>query len=457
MTGLVLLLGLVASPGTGGAPGVAPTTSVSQPSGAGAPARAWKPLRSAEATGSYLVNDWNLHLENYHPSYVLDQNPATTWVAGGSDSGENDAITLPLSMLSAARAIRLRIWNGYQKSKRVWTENAMPRGVRITVLDEDENQVVSADRELTRTMGPQEVLVDLPPRRGLAAVRLTILSVYPGQRFNDTCVSDILVDVDSDVPYNPAAENAKHEALLKWIAGRKAEAGYFASKPPGLPFAFSRYVSKRSSADREVFKERLAARQAIEKTVGPARFRPLVKPSVEVLPDGLANRTLYADDFAQLFRTDRVTLRETKDQIVSHIKTDDTLGQIWTSSVRVARGPDQKSIKALAFDIRHVTTERTTWSDDRKLLLVYGAEGRLETLYRSRSSFAESEGGEDYDSVTDTDEIWSFAYDAAGKVREIDIDSLARHHNMYGKKAGPEREDAKAKHVVYRGLTQEGG
>src|SRR5690349_16626435 len=48
--------------------------------GAAPPSRAWKQLRSASASASsFLQNNWNRFEENYHPSYVLDENPATAW------------------------------------------------------------------------------------------------------------------------------------------------------------------------------------------------------------------------------------------------------------------------------------------------------------------------------------------------------------------------------------------
>src|SRR5262245_52893222 len=77
----------------------------------------WKPLRSASASAtSFLQNNWNRFEENYHPSYVLDGNPATAWVEGVPGFGEGEALTIPVSALRRARAVRLRIWNGYQKS-----------------------------------------------------------------------------------------------------------------------------------------------------------------------------------------------------------------------------------------------------------------------------------------------------------------------------------------------------
>src|SRR6476620_1096905 len=72
------------------------------------PPRAWKQLRSASASAtSFLQNNWNRFEENYHPSYVLDENPATAWVEGAAGFGVDESITIPLSAVRSARAIRL--------------------------------------------------------------------------------------------------------------------------------------------------------------------------------------------------------------------------------------------------------------------------------------------------------------------------------------------------------------
>ena len=280
------------------------------------PPRAWKPLRSASASAtSFLQNNWNRFEENYHPSYVLDENPATAWVEGAAGFGIDESITIPLSAVRVARAIRLRIWNGYQKSMHLWTKNAMPNRVRITVFDPRGAQVASPERELARQLGPQEVVVELPPGSGVGSVRLTILSVYEGQKYDDTCVSDILVDVDSDVKHNAAAENAKLAALKQWVGTRKTTAAYFASKPVEFPFAFTKYVEAKREVDWGDFKKRFAAREEIVKTLGAERFKAGAKSAVRAFPDGLANTDLHLEDFGDLLRADCVALLATTEPI----------------------------------------------------------------------------------------------------------------------------------------------
>ena len=423
--------------------------------GAGPPApppRAWKQLRSASASASsFLQNNWNRFEENYHPSYVLDENPATAWVEGAAGFGVDESITIPVSAVRAARAVRLRIWNGYQKSMHLWTKNAMPERVRITVFDPRGGEVAAPERELARQLGPQEVVIELPPGSGVGSVRLTILSVYEGQKYDDTCISDINVDVDSDVRYNATAEKAKAAALATWISERKVVAAYFATKPQEFPFAFTKFVGAKSTFDKAELKKKLELRDSLVKSLPPERFRVAAK-GLRALPDGLADEPLHVGDFADLIKLDAMTLREAKDPIATHVSSDSGMRNVWTSTARVARDPDgKKDVRVVAFDIKDVYTERTTDTKTRDLLLVYGAQGRLESVYRTIvESSNDTEIGDEGE--TRTDEIWSFSYDDAGRVQRIQREALGLSRRVTEKGLGRERENRRATRVVYQGL-----
>jgi hypothetical protein len=413
----------------------------------------FRPLRSASASAtSFLQNNWNRYQENYHPSYVLDENPETAWVEGVDGYGEGQSLTIPLSPLTSARALRLRIWNGYQKSKELFARNSMPRKIRVTVLDPTGGEVTSRDAELQQTWGAQIVVLDIPAKRGLSAVRITIGSVYPGTKYKDTCISDVLVDVDSEVPHNAAAENAKLAALKAWIEERKQTAAYFASKPAEYPFAFTHFsVSTQQAFDRAEFKRRFAEADALRTQLGPSRFNPVVKKPVRSAPDGLSFdiETLFLDigDFLQLFSLGQVALFETNDTLSFHHRDDAGPGDYseeWTTSLRGAYADGAlKRIKLLAFERRFVATERTTSTSDRKLLLVYDDAGRLQRVYR------ESHEVPDYDyQWIRVSEIYSFSYDSAGKVAEVE---LLLYKNWLDNDAAKQEHDRKATRVVFTG------
>jgi hypothetical protein len=415
-------------------------------------ARKWKPLRSAAATAtSFLQNNWSRYEENYHPSYVLDDNPATAWVEGAQGFGEGESITLPLSPVRNARAIRLRIWNGYQKSMHLWTKNAMPQDIEVTVLDAQKGDVTTVKETLAKVQGPQELVIELPAGRTLAGVRITIDSVYPGEKYDDTCISDIDVDVDVDVRYNATAEKAKAETLASWIAERKAVAAYFATKPREFPFAFTTFVGAKSDADKAELKKKLAVRDGLVKSLPPDRFRVAAK-GLRALPDGLGDEDLHAGEFADLLKLDGMTFRQTTDKIATQVTSDQGMHNVWRSTARMARDPDgKKDIRVVAFDIKDTYTERTTDTKTRDLVLVYDAQGRLATVYRT--ILDTSDDWQDGDEgVTRTEEVWSISYDDAGKVRGVEREALSWSRRALEKGLSREREGRRATRVVYQGV-----
>ena len=70
----------------------------------------------AEAS-SFLKSSWNKYNENYHPNYVLDNNPKTAWVEGVDGNGEGQKIVIPISAVSQIGRVKIRIKNGYQMCK----------------------------------------------------------------------------------------------------------------------------------------------------------------------------------------------------------------------------------------------------------------------------------------------------------------------------------------------------
>jgi hypothetical protein len=216
-----------------------------------ASAGSFQRLHAEQATAtSFLKSNWNKYEENYHPSYVLDDDPKTAWVEGAEGDGIGESLTLPLSNLQSARAVRLVIFNGYQKSQGLLAANAAPKQLTVTVRGGGERESARQQLTLERKLGPQAF--DIPVNGGVMEVVLTIDSVHPGAKYKDTCVSDVQVFVDSDVPYNAAVEKGKREAMLGWKKERLAAAKYFASLPKTYPYAATRF--ERATEDELLMK-----------------------------------------------------------------------------------------------------------------------------------------------------------------------------------------------------------
>jgi len=236
-------------------------------------------LHSEEASAtSFLKSNWNKYEENYHPSYVLDDDPKTAWVEGADGDGIGESLTIPVSDLRSARAIRVVIFNGYQKSKGLLSANAAPKQLTVTVRGHGGQPSARKQLTLERKMGPQSF--DLPVKGGVAEVVLTIDSVHAGSKYRDTCVSDVQVFVDSDVPYNAAVEKSKRERMLQWKKDRVASAKYFASLPKTYPYAATQFEQKREASVLSLRFSEVEDKEddgEYEKKVFAKDFVPLIK------------------------------------------------------------------------------------------------------------------------------------------------------------------------------------
>ncbi len=203
---------------------------------------AWKRLYAERATSSsYLKSNWNKYDENYHPAYVLDGNPKTAWVEGVDGNGEGQTLSIPLSDVKSARAVKVVVWNGYQKNANLLAANAAPDHVAFEVRSASGDVVGMTKVHLKKAMGPQEVIIPVEKGGRVGGLTLTVLSAHAGKVYKDTCISDVEIYVDSDVVYSEKAEKAKLAALKAWVKERKATAAAFASIKPDYPFAATHF------------------------------------------------------------------------------------------------------------------------------------------------------------------------------------------------------------------------
>lgn len=192
---------------------------------------------------TFLWNDWNKFVENYHPNYVADDDPVTAWVEGAKGSGAGEWLKIWITPLDKTTKVRLRVRNGYQKSKDLWKANARAKEVTLRLLPSKVEKQVT----LTDTDGWQELAVE-QPTGPVRAVELAVRSVYEGTKYPDLCISDVQVFATSETPDNPAFEKGKRDALLAWRAARIAAAKAFSGKKVDQPL-YSAYETTESDRD----------------------------------------------------------------------------------------------------------------------------------------------------------------------------------------------------------------
>lgn len=202
----------------------------------------FKRLHAERATASsFLESNWNKYQENYHPTYVLDDDPSTAWVEGVDGDGVGQSLTVKVSTLNKARAVRLVITPGYQKSKALFAANGTPTSIEVVVRDAQQKQTASKTIEVAPKWGSQTF--ELPLAGGLSEVTISIGAVKAGTKYRDTCISDLQLFVDSDVPYDKRVEDAKRAAMLAWKEERLAAAKDFGSLPATYPFVSTSWVA----------------------------------------------------------------------------------------------------------------------------------------------------------------------------------------------------------------------
>ena len=180
---------------------------------------------------SFLWNDSNKFLENHHPSYAADDDPATAWVEGAKSSGAGEWLRIKVGEeYDQVTRVRLRVRNGYQRSKDLWKANARAKEITVRLLPGKTEKKVT----LTDTDGWQESVVDLPSGR-LTAIELAIDSVYEGTRSADLGISDIQVFATSEESDAPKYEKGKLAVLTSWKSQRVAAMKQYVARQAELP------------------------------------------------------------------------------------------------------------------------------------------------------------------------------------------------------------------------------
>jgi hypothetical protein len=420
----------------------------------------WKRMHGDRATASsYLKSNWNKYDENYHPAYILDGDPKTAWVEGVDGNGEGQTVTIPLSDLKSARAVRLRVFNGYQKSKNLLDANAAPKDVTVLVRDAGGDVVGTTTATLKKELGAQEITVAIEKGRGVSSVTLRVDSTWPGRVYKDGCVSDVEVFVDSDVPWSEKAEKARLAALKSWIGERKATAQAFAKLKPDYPWAATHFkvttpsswegeetatynettdtwkrvpgtkqideqiaegkpagvVAKVLTADdlkalqevRDLGRDKGAAVAPAWRRVDVSRQQPIPDGVAEVLEGFLPSLravAAYIDPGA-------VTFFEAQGEAggVSRSRPRD-VNEEWirswtTTNARVAFHADGKTPRRVYFSERRIIEERETVDETDHYVLDFGEDGRLRRARRVGGSTSWMSGT-----------LVDFEYDGAGKV-----------------------------------------
>jgi hypothetical protein len=119
-----------------------------------------------------------------HPAgNAIDKNLSTAWVEGAQGDGVGEWIKL--SGTSKQSLSGLRIINGYSKSNDLYNKNNRVKKIRIELSDGSVFEKNLSDG----IMNSQTINLDRQIKTDF--VKITILEVYRGSQYSDTCISEI--------------------------------------------------------------------------------------------------------------------------------------------------------------------------------------------------------------------------------------------------------------------------
>ncbi len=150
-------------------------------------------------TRTQFQHEWTC---TYSAQRVSDGKPDTAWCEGAKGPGEGEVVVAPVE---PGRPVRIRA--GFGKSAQLHAANARPRKVRVSVLQAKvraAHQVgtqfggltvaATGEVELADVNGEQDLKLPAykaDPEAVATFVAIEVLSVYPGAKFQDLCISEV--------------------------------------------------------------------------------------------------------------------------------------------------------------------------------------------------------------------------------------------------------------------------
>lgn len=123
---------------------------------------------------------------DYSSWRVIDNDLSTCWSEGSDDYGSGESITLSFDNVYEINEIR--IWNGLCASEDLFYKNSRLREISVAFSDGQ-----SIDFECNDGWNNSENVITLPSTVETSSITITIGSVYEGEKYKDTCISEIRV------------------------------------------------------------------------------------------------------------------------------------------------------------------------------------------------------------------------------------------------------------------------
>lgn len=170
-------------------------------------------FEKARAVSSSFLKEKGKPENYYSPDKAIDGKPETAWCQGKKNNGIGEYIHIRFSPVFTSK---IHVLNGFGADKNLYFSNNRIRGYEVTVTFKDGTSMVrrgelkdnkclshyndtpGSNHRCRWQVDPDyddqpDVLVDFGTDnpKCVTALKIKILSVYPGTRFSDTCIAEI--------------------------------------------------------------------------------------------------------------------------------------------------------------------------------------------------------------------------------------------------------------------------
>lgn len=142
--------------------------------------------KNAYASSQLANQTYGNKTYEYSPNKVLDNDPTTCWSEGAADNGEGEQIEIVFDNTYAIN--KLYIMNGLCTSEDLFYKNSRLREFSVSF-----SNGLRLNYECSDGWNHCETTFDLPEAIETSSIIITIESVYPGEKYNDTCISEISI------------------------------------------------------------------------------------------------------------------------------------------------------------------------------------------------------------------------------------------------------------------------
>ncbi len=143
-------------------------------------------LSGVTASSKLASQNFGGEIYDYSPEKTIDKNLKTCWSEGSSEYGIGEYITFKFRDTRLIEKIDL--WNGLCSNEELFYKNSRLRSITIVLSDGQ-----AFDYECADGWDNRENIIVMPQSAATSSVTIVINSVYKGDEYKDTCISELSI------------------------------------------------------------------------------------------------------------------------------------------------------------------------------------------------------------------------------------------------------------------------